>query len=259
MGTGECMRLGAEQLEKNWDELQGLITNTFEGDRLIKIKELHTHFEDRMCLAPASGTGWFHNAFPGGYVAHVLNVVDWALKYHKLFEEGGMYLDDIDTESVVFAALFHDLGKIGNIDKDYYVSNTDEWRATKLQQYYLHNPEIHYMSVTDRSIWILNQFEIKISESEYVGLRLADGLYSEQNKSYFMEGAEWKAMKTNLPFIIHYADCTAARLEKETYMLSGDSRIDFPYIMKGDSKPEKEASIAKDPDINTQKLKDLFK
>jgi len=81
------MKLGAEQLEKNWDELQDLITNTFEGDRLINIRALHEHFEERMTLAPASGRAWFHNAFPGGYVSHVLNVIQWAKSYYELFNK----------------------------------------------------------------------------------------------------------------------------------------------------------------------------
>ena len=248
------MKLGAEQLEKNWDELQDLITNTFEGDRLINIRTLHEHFEERMTLAPASGRAWFHNAFPGGYVSHVLNVIQWAKSYYELFKSQDMFVDDISEESVVFAAMFHDLGKVGNMDDDYYLTNTDEWRAKKLQEYYNHNPAIRYMTVTDRAIWLLNQFEIKMTESEYLGLRLADGLYNEQNKSYFMEGAEWKVMKTNLPLIISFADNSAARQEKERFMLSGDSRIDFPKYMKGETKEEE---LVKNMDVD--KLKELFK
>jgi len=248
------MKLGAEQLEKNWDELQDLITNTFEGDRLINIRALHEHFEERMTLAPASGRAWFHNAFPGGYVSHILNVIQWAKSYYELFKSQDMFVDDISEESVVFAAMFHDLGKVGNMDDDYYLTNTDEWRAKKLQEYYNHNPAIHYMTVTDRAIWLLNQFEIKMTESEYLGLRLADGLYNEQNKSYFMEGAEWKVMKTNLPLIISFADNSAARQEKERFMLSGDSRIDFPKYMKGETKEEE---LVKNMDVD--KLKELFK
>ena len=109
------------------------------------------------------------------------------------------------------------------------------------------------MTVTDRAIWILNQFQISMSESEYIGLRLADGLYNEQNNSYFFEGAEWKAMKTNLPHIISMADTSAARQEKEAFMLSGESRVDFPKYMKGETKEEE---LVKN--LDTDKLKDLF-
>ena len=149
--------------------------------------------------------------------------------------------------------MFHDLGKVGNMEDDYYITNTDEWRAKKLQEYYNHNPAIHYMTVTDRAIWILNQFQISMSESEYIGLRLADGLYNEQNNSYFFEGAEWKAMKTNLPHIISMADTSAARQEKEVFMFSGESRVDFPKYMKGETKEEE---LVKN--LDTDKLKDLF-
>ena len=79
-----------------------------------------------MTLAPASGRAWYHNAFPGGYVAHVLNIIQWSLNYYELFKKQGMYLDDITEESVIFAAMFHDLGKVGNMEEDYYSPNKDE-------------------------------------------------------------------------------------------------------------------------------------
>ena len=90
------MRLTAEQISENWGRLQSIIDETFVGERLEKIKELHDHFEARMMLAPASGTGWFHNAFPGGYVSHVLNVMQWAKSYYELFKSQGMFVDDIN-------------------------------------------------------------------------------------------------------------------------------------------------------------------
>ena len=75
-----------EQIVENWRLLHEVIDTTFKGERLKRIKELHEHFEDRMQIAPASATKWFHNAFPGGYTAHVLNVIRWSLEYWKLFE-----------------------------------------------------------------------------------------------------------------------------------------------------------------------------
>jgi hypothetical protein len=100
----------------------------------------------------------------------------------------------------------------------------------------------------------LQHFGIKVSELEFFGIKMADGLYEEGNKSYFFEGAEWKAIKSNIGFIVHYADSCATRLEKETYMLSGESAVDFPKIMKG---------IDKNPgtleQVDVSKLGELFK
>ena len=99
------MRPNAEQIQDNWIDLVEIINNTFNGERLEKIEALHDHFKDRMLLAPASGRAWYHNAFPGCYVAHVLNIIQWSLSYYNLFKDQGMYVDDISEESVVFAAI----------------------------------------------------------------------------------------------------------------------------------------------------------
>lgn len=248
------MKITADQIQDNWKGLHEIIDGTFTGERLEGIKSLHSHFEDRMTLAPASGTKWFHNAFPGGYVAHVLNVIKWSLEYYEMFKKMGMHVDDLDEEIVIFCAMFHDLGKIGDVDNDYYITNTDEWKAKKFGRPYDHNPELHWMTVTDRAFWLLQHFGITVSQTEFFGIKMADGLYEDGNKSYFFEGAEWKAIKTNIGFITHYADASATRWEKEQYMLSGESKVDFPKIMKG--------VVKQDPvmnDLNVDKLGDLFK
>jgi len=248
------MRIPAEQIQENWEGLNKIIEDTFEGDRLKNIKLLHEHFQDRMTLAPASGTKWFHNAFPGGYVAHVLNVIKWSLEYYEMFKKMDMHVSDIDEESVIFCAMFHDLGKIGDMENDYYITNPDEWKAKKWGRLYDHNPNLHWMTVTDRTFWLLNQFSIPMSQQEFLGLRMADGLYEDANKPYFFEGSEWKEIKTNIGFIIHYGDACATRWEKEQYMLSGESSVDFPKIMKGTTTKSEPLG-----DIDVDKLGDLFK
>ena len=77
--------LSTEQIQKNWEQLRNLITNTFEGERLEKLNKMYDHFEDRMCIAPASGKEQYHYAHVGGYVEHVLHVVDCALKITNLW------------------------------------------------------------------------------------------------------------------------------------------------------------------------------
>ena len=67
--------LTPEQIQENWDKLIELVNDTFEGERLEKLLEMYDYFEERMCLAPASGKEHYHNAYVGGYVEHVLHVV----------------------------------------------------------------------------------------------------------------------------------------------------------------------------------------
>ena len=92
--------LKPEQIQKNWNQLRQLITNTFEGERLEKLNTMYDYFEDRMCLAPASGKEHFHNAHIGGYVEHVLHVTNCALKIKKLWEEDGAKINPNGIERI---------------------------------------------------------------------------------------------------------------------------------------------------------------
>jgi len=52
-----------------------------------------------------------------------------------------------------------------------------------------------------------------MSEWEYIGLRLTDGLYEEANKSYLMSyNPDW-SLKSNIAYILHQADMMATQIE----------------------------------------------
>ena len=112
--------LTPEQIQENWKKLIGIINDTFEGDRLENLNTMYTYFEDRMCMAPASGKEHFHYAHVGGYVEHVLHVVDCAVQLKEVWEKNGATINFTDEE-LIFAAMHHDLGKVGDMEKDYYV------------------------------------------------------------------------------------------------------------------------------------------
>ena len=64
----------AEELVANYEKFRKLINNTFEGDRLESLNKMYDHFEERIIYTPASSVEHYHNAFPGGYIDHVLRV-----------------------------------------------------------------------------------------------------------------------------------------------------------------------------------------
>ena len=209
-------QLTAEQIQENWYQLRNLITNTFEGDRLEKLNKMYDHFEDRMCMAPASGKEQYHYAHVGGYVEHVLHVIDCALKITNLWAAEGATIN-FTTEEVIFAAMHHDLGKVGDMDKDYYVPQESEWHRKNRGEIFTHNGDLQYMTVTDRAIYLLNQFGISMTENEYIGLRLTDGLYEEANKSYYISyNPDW-ALKSNIAYVLHQADLMATKIEYDEW------------------------------------------
>ena len=62
-------------------------------------------------------------------------------------------------------------------------------------------------------IFLLNHFGISMSQWEYIGLKLTDGMYEEANKSYYMSyNPDW-GLKSNIAYILHQADMMATHIE----------------------------------------------
>ena len=208
--------LTEKEILSNWEKLRGIITDTFEGERLEKLNTMYDYFEERMVLAPASGKEHFHYAMVGGYVAHVLHVVDFAVQLKNLWEKNGGKVDFTDEE-LIFAAMHHDLGKVGDLENDYYIPNESEWHRKNQGSIFVHNPKLQYMTVTDRAMFLLNHFQVPMTENEYIGLRLTDGLYEEANKSYYISyNPDW-ALKSNIAYVLHQADMMATKIEYDEW------------------------------------------
>ena len=150
-------QLTPEQIVENWNKLIQLVEDTFDGERKEKLLKMYSHFEDRMSVAPASGKEHYHNAFVAGYVEHVLHVVDCALQINEVWKKNGATINYSDEE-LVFAALHHDLGKVGDLEQDYYVPNESDWHRKNQGLIYKHNEDLQFLTVTDRAIFILNHF-----------------------------------------------------------------------------------------------------
>ena len=225
------MALSAEQIQKNYEKHLKII-DTYIIDRKDSVKAMVTSMEDTYVMAPASGKSWYHNAFAGGYVDHVNRVVEYAVKQSRLYEEmGGMI--DYTTEELVFAALFHDLGKLGDGDKPNYIPQTDKWRQVKLSEMYTNNSELDFMLIPDRSLYILQKYGIKVSQREFLGIRLHDGVFDEANKAYFFSYQESSRQKTSIVSVLHTADFLASKVEYDIWKGNGGSSK--PKVVKSQS------------------------
>ena len=214
--------LSAEQIQSNWDKHIKIINHYIGDDRKNQVLTLVETLSDHMVMAPASGKSWYHNAFPGGYIDHVNRVVQSAIKQKELWQAMGASIDFTDEE-LVMAALFHDLGKIGDGEVDCYVPQTDKWRQDKLHEMYTPNPEIPFMLIPDRSLYILQKFGIKLSHNEYLGIRLHDGVFDKANEAYFFSHNPDSRMRTNIVNILHSADFMASKVEYDMWKNKGGS------------------------------------
>ena len=241
--------LTPEQLQDNWKEFIQLLEDTFEGDRLSRLLKMYDHFEERMMFAPASGKEHYHNCHAGGYVEHVLHVTKCAKQLHELWSQNGATIN-FTEEELVFAAVHHDLGKLGDLAEDYYVPQDNDWWIKNRGEYYKHNPKLQFMPVTDRAVFLLQHYGVQMTENEYLGLKLTDGLYEEANKSYYIGYSPDRSLRTNIAYILHQADMMATHIEYDQWK-RGYEEV---KAVKEEVKKEKQEKSKKAHDL----FKELF-
>ena len=214
------MNLSAEQIQKNWDKHLKIIEVFITGERKQQLLDLYSLLAEEMVTAPASGKAHYHNAIPGGYVDHVNRVVQCALKTRDLWVSMGIE-QDFSDEELVFTALNHDLGKMGLPGQPGYIPQTDKWRQDKLGEMYGNNTALSFMLIQDRSLFLLQQAGIKLSEKEFLAIKLHDGLYDDVNKPYYMSFTPESKLRTNLVYILHQADFLASKIEYDRWKKEG--------------------------------------
>ena len=205
-----------KQLEDNYSNFVQYISDSFTGERRDKL--LYMYGTDEGCLglralvAPASGKVHYHNAYPGGYIDHVMNVCRACQGMTLLFTKMGGAVD-FTEEELMFSALNHDLGKLGDLVGDYYLPEDSEWHQKNQGSMFKINPDIQNMTVPDRAIFLLQHFGITITQKEYLGIKLADGMYDEASAHYLKSYRLGGELKTLLPKLLHWADHMATTVE----------------------------------------------
>jgi hypothetical protein len=210
-----------QELKANYDKFIAIIKKYFTGERLEKLLHMYSETElgGNLIVSPASGNLNYHNAYTGGYIDHIFNVCKNALKMKKTFEEAGG-ICDFTEEELIFVALHHDLGKLGTKNELHYAPNDSEWHIKNKGEVYTRNNKNSFMAITDRTLYTLSLYGVVISENEYFGIKLTDGLYDEDNEKYFKVYDTSKYLKSNIQYIMHWADHMSTIIERQNYIKS---------------------------------------
>jgi hypothetical protein len=236
------MKLTPEQILANWNTFLGIIETHISSPRKEKLLAFYEKYAERISMMPAAHKKEYHNAFPGGYVEHVIRVVNAALEINKVWVNFEVDSSTYTIEELVFSALNHDLGKMGNEEHEAYIPQTDQWRRDKLGEEYMYNTAIPFASVPDKGLFLLQSHGIDYTFNEMLTIRLHDGLYDDANKPYLMSWSPETKPRTSLIYIVHQADLLAARIEFER---------EWNPILNG-SKPSPKESMATTKKIPVQ-------
>ena len=209
-----------QQLKDNYEKFISFIKKAFakQPERLEKLLVMYSEEQLGMelAVAPASGKAHFHSAYRGGYIDHVMNVCKNAIGMMKQYKENGGIID-FEVEELLFAALHHDLGKLGDISGPYYIEQDSDWHRKNQGSIFKQNPDIYYFDVTHRALFTLQKYGIQFTQKEMLGIMLADGLYNKGNEKYFISYDENFQLKTELPYLLHWADHMSCRIENSEY------------------------------------------
>jgi len=172
------MSLTPEEIEANFNKFRALCEKL--GDRSAPALAMVDHLGERLALCPASGKSNYHNCFPGGLADHSIRVLGNAMRLSKAFGW------EVPKDSLIIGCLFHDLGKVGDVEKDYYV-DAEEWRQQKMGELYTYNKDMQYMDVPTRGLFLCQHFGLKLKMDELLAIKLNDGFVVVENKPYCLK------------------------------------------------------------------------
>jgi hypothetical protein len=207
------MKYTDSELMGNYNSFISLLTNSFSGERQEKLLKLYDqdNFGYRAVFAPASSKHQYHSCYPGGYLDHINNVYKAALGIRIMWKMMGGSINFTDEE-LTFCALNHDLGKLGDIPGELYLPQDNEWALKKGEVYKL-NPNLQFMTICDRTLFILQQYGLTMTWREWLSIKLCQGMYEDSNKPYMVNYNSDNELKTSLPRILQEADYIACRTE----------------------------------------------
>lgn len=190
------------RMATNWKTLERWCEQL--GERTPAVRVLLDHMGERINTAPASTRIEYHNAFPGGFLDHSLRVLRTAIDMAAALKV------KVPKESLIISTLFHDFGKCGTLENEYYLNQDSDWHRLRGQMY-IKNEKIK-MPNAQLGLFMLGQFGIKLNEDEYQAVLLNDGQYSESNKEYRMK-------ECKLALLVHWSDRWSTQCEKERLSL----------------------------------------
>lgn len=195
-----------EFIKKNYDKTLELIKKVYKTeDEKVFVPPLLRMIEslgERYAICPASSNKDYYSAFPGGLCYHNLHVLQWIGRFASI-----MAPKEYSPETLLKVSILHSIGKIGDWNLDLYLPVQEDWKK-KNGTYYDVNSDIQFMKIPQRSLYLASQYNVPLTQEEYLAILLSEGQNDDEN-------AQYRYRETKLSIILHYANYWAQRLERE--------------------------------------------
>ena len=166
--------MDVEKIESDWSMFQNL-TGKLEDEN---IDTLVTELSERIIMCPASPKDDSHGCHAGGLILHALMVTNAMRKINSSLEMG------VETSSILKVGLLHEIGKVGSRTEDYFLNQDSKWHREKLGQMYKYNEALPKMTVSHRTLFLLQSYGVVLTREEWEAIATAQGHHLEENKFY---------------------------------------------------------------------------
>jgi hypothetical protein len=189
------------------DNLEAKYAALFEllGSRRVQVLAFRDYIERETSWLTSPASTRFHLNIERGLLLHSVGVA------YNALELGRLLAPDIPAESIVIAALFHDLGKVGYPGKPHYLPNENRWEIEKRGVTYTTNPEAMTMNLAVRSLYLIGN-RIELTECEAQAIVAHDGLYPVSGG---VNNLDYHHKECRLQMIVHFADKWTAAVDEE--------------------------------------------
>jgi len=193
-------QLTLDNLDAEYDALFDLL-----GERRTQVLAFKDYIERETSWLTSPASTRFHLNVERGLLLHSVGVAYNALSIRTVLAP------DVSDESVVIAALFHDLGKVGYPGKPYYLRSDAQWEITKRGMTYKVNPEATTMNLAVRSLYLISN-RVELSEHEAQAIVAHDGIYPVSGG---VNNLDYHHKECRLQMLVHFADKWTAAVDEE--------------------------------------------
>ena len=193
--------MSAEELENSMKKFTKFAKKLFSNDEnnLASIENFLNVFGERIVMCPATIMQSNNWSRPGGLLDYSLEITTKMIAIRDAMEM------DISNKSIGVVGLFHYIGMIGDQKEELLFPHDSDWHI-KQGRLYKFNEKIQKMSIPHRSLFLLQEFGVKLTQDEWLAILLCNGQAKEENRFYLynendlaillMQAKNWVERKT---------------------------------------------------------------
>jgi len=163
-----------EKIQQNWETFDKLCRRLSDHN----LNNLLDSLGERIVMCPASTRLSMGSCYPGGLVQNALGVTATMRKLNDSLDLG------VDVSSILKVGLLHQIGKLGDLNGEYYLEQESDWHRERLGEMYKYNEDIQKMSISHRTLFLLQHFGVSLSQEEWIAIQVASGSHFEENRFY---------------------------------------------------------------------------